>query len=299
MNLSPKSFSSFGLSNDDDDGVALRPPPVAGGAMLPIFLSSLSRNGSGSSWERELVEVTLELDGDDSIVVCGMSEAASVDTRPRSAGRLTRSLSTAPARIRQTLEKLLRSESTRTTASSVSTETGRFTRIRQTLGKLLRSDSTRTTTSVCRERDIERQTPIMSARDKRKEEVKLQRTRSSAQRALQGLQFINKTTKGNSCGCDWECGCDEMWKKVEKRFETLSKEGLLAREDFGECVGMKDSKEFAVSVFDALARRRRQKLEKITKDELHDFWLLISDQSFDARLQIFFDILPSIRKQMY
>ncbi|XP_048597552.1 respiratory burst oxidase homolog protein E isoform X1 [Brassica napus] len=296
MKLSPKSFSNFSLSNDDD-GVELRPSPVAGGAMLPIFLSSLSRNGSGSSWKRELVEVTLELDGDDSIVVCGMSEAASVDTRPR----LMRNLSTAPARIRQTLEKLLRSESSRTTVSSVgareiSIETGRFGRIRQTLGKLLRSDSTRTTTSVGRERDIEsqgRETPIMSARDKRKEEVKLQRTRSSAQRALQGLQFINKTTKGNSCGCGWDCDCDEMWKKVEKRFETLSKEGLLAREYFGECVGMKDSKEFAVSVFDALARRRRQKLEKITKDELHDFWLLISDQSFDARLQIFFDMADS------
>ncbi|CAF2050209.1 unnamed protein product [Brassica napus] len=296
MKLSPKSFSNFSLSNDDD-GVELRPSPVAGGAMLPIFLSSLSRNGSGSSWKRELVEVTLELDGDDSIVVCGMSEAASVDTRPR----LMRNLSTAPARIRQTLEKLLRSESSRTTVSSVgareiSIETGRFGRIRQTLGKLLRSDSTRTTTSVGRERDIEsqgRETPIMSARDKRKEEVKLQRTRSSAQRALQGLQFINKTTKGNSCGCGWDCDCDEMWKKVEKRFETLSKEGLLAREYFGECIGMKDSKEFAVSVFDALARRRRQKLEKITKDELHDFWLLISDQSFDARLQIFFDMADS------
>ncbi|WZZ18686.1 hypothetical protein YC2023_111775 [Brassica napus] len=296
MKLSPKSFSNFSLSNDDD-GVELRPSPVAGGAMLPAFLSSLSCNGSGSSWERELVEVTLELDGDDSIVVSGMSEAASVDTRPR----LMRNLSTAPARIRQTLEKLLRSESSRTTVSSVgareiSIETGRFGRIRQTLGKLLRSDSTRTTTSVGRERDIEsqgRETPIMSARDKRKEEVKLQRTRSSAQRALQGLQFINKTTKGNSCGCGWDCDCDEMWKKVEKRFETLSKEGLLAREYFGECVGMKDSKEFAVSVFDALARRRRQKLEKITKDELHDFWLLISDQSFDARLQIFFDMADS------
>lgn len=57
---------------------------------------------------------------------------------------------------------------------------------------------------------------------------------------------------------------------------------------------MVDSKEFAVSVFDALARRRRQKLEKITKDELHDFWLQISDQSFDARLQIFFDMYVSL-----
>ena len=53
---------------------------------------------------------------------------------------------------------------------------------------------------------------------------------------------------------------------------------------------MVDSKEFAVRIFDALARRRRQKLGKIYKEELHDFWLQVSDQSFDARLQIFFDM---------
>ncbi|KAJ4916167.1 Riboflavin synthase-like superfamily protein [Raphanus sativus] len=321
MKLSPLSFStssSFSHGADethDVDGVELRPSPVTGGAMLPVFLNGLSRNGdsgSGSSWERELVEVTLELDGDsNSIVVCGMSEAAtSADSRPRS-GRLTRSLSTTPTRIRQTIGRLLRSDSTRTTTSSASCDrdverhtaaetAGKLTRslstasarIRKTFGKLLRSDSTAS-------RDVERlgaagtETPIMSARDRRRVDAKLQRTTSSAQRALKGLQFINKTTKGNSCGCDRDCDCDQMWKKVEKRFETLSKEGLLAREDFGECVGMKDSKEFAVSVFDALARRRRQKLEKITRDELHDFWLQISDQSFDARLQIFFDMVDS------
>ena len=55
-------------------------------------------------------------------------------------------------------------------------------------------------------------------------------------------------------------------------------------------VGMVDSKEFAVGIFDALARRRRQKIARITKEELRDFWLQISDQSFDARLQIFFDM---------
>ncbi|CDY26689.1 BnaA06g13330D [Brassica napus] len=281
MKLSPLSFStqsSFSHGGDGyDDGVELRPSPSTGGAMLPVFLNGLTRDGdsgSGSSWERELVEVTLELNGDDSIVVCGMSEATS-DSQPRSvnvSGRLTRSLSTTPTRIRQTFGRLLRSDSMRPTTSSVSTtDTGR---------------------------DVERQgaagteTPIMSARDRRRENAILQRSTSSAKRALKGLQFINKTTKGNSCDCnrDCDCDCDQMWKKVEKRFETLSKEGLLAREDFGECVGMKDSKEFAVSVFDALARRRRQKLEKITRDELHDFWLQISDQSFDARLQIFFDI---------
>ncbi|KAG7654829.1 Ferric reductase transmembrane component-like domain [Arabidopsis suecica] len=282
MKLSPLSFStssSFSHADGIDDGVELISSPFAGGAMLPVFLNDLSRNsgesGSGSSWERELVEVTLELDvGDDSILVCGMSEAASVDSRARSVdlvtARLSRNLSNASTRIRQKLGKLLRSESWKTTTSSTAGE---------------------------RDRDLERQTAvtlgILTARDKRKEDAKLQRSTSSAQRALKGLQFINKTTRGNSCVCDWDCDCDQMWKKVEKRFESLSKNGLLARDDFGECVGMVDSKDFAVSVFDALARRRRQKLEKITKDELHDFWLQISDQSFDARLQIFFDMADS------
>lgn len=54
--------------------------------------------------------------------------------------------------------------------------------------------------------------------------------------------------------------------------------------------GMENSKEFAVGIFDALARRKERKVSKITKEELHQFWLQISDQSFDARLQIFFDM---------
>jgi hypothetical protein len=44
----------------------------------------------------------------------------------------------------------------------------------------------------------------------------------------------------------------------------------------------KDSKEFAVGIFDALARRRRQNIGKAAKEELHDFWLQILDQIFDA-----------------
>lgn len=53
---------------------------------------------------------------------------------------------------------------------------------------------------------------------------------------------------------------------------------------------MKDSKEFALELFDALSRRRRLKVEKITKDELYEYWSQITDQSFDSRLQIFFDM---------
>ncbi|KAJ8750892.1 hypothetical protein K2173_016073 [Erythroxylum novogranatense] len=141
-------------------------------------------------------------------------------------------------------------------------------RIRRKFG-WLRSRSSRTTSS-----EIEGRT--LSARDARKMKAKLQRTRSSAQRALKGLRFISKNTVGVS-------DSEEMWRRVESRFNSLAKDGLLAREDFGECIGMVDSKEFAVCIFDALARRRRQRVSRITKEELREFWLQISDQSFDAR----------------
>ncbi|KAK3001923.1 hypothetical protein RJ639_021162 [Escallonia herrerae] len=145
----------------------------------------------------------------------------------------------------------------------------------------LRSPST-TSSDVDQEPTV---SASVSAREAMKMKAKLVRTKSSAQRALGGLRFISKTT-GTS-------DADALWKMVESRFECLAKDGLLSREDFGECIGMSDSKEFALGVFDALARRRRQKVKKITKAELHEFWLQISDQSFDARLQIFFDMADS------
>jgi respiratory burst oxidase len=53
---------------------------------------------------------------------------------------------------------------------------------------------------------------------------------------------------------------------------------------------MKDSGGFAEELFDALARRKGQLLKAISLEELRDFWSLISDQKFDSRLQIFFDM---------
>lgn len=138
----------------------------------------------------------------------------------------------------------------------------------------LRSGSSRTSTSEVEDRAI-------TARDARRIKARLQRATSSAQRALKGLRFISKTTGENDA--------ENLWRKVESRFDALAEDGLLGREEFGECIGM-DSKEFAGGIFEALARRRRQRVARITKEELRDFWLQITDQSFDARLQIFFDM---------
>lgn len=57
---------------------------------------------------------------------------------------------------------------------------------------------------------------------------------------------------------------------------------------------MRDSKEFGLEMFDALSRRRRLKVDKISREELYEFWSQITDQSFDSRLQIFFDMYVSL-----
>ncbi|BAT05718.1 Os08g0453700 [Oryza sativa Japonica Group] len=125
----------------------------------------------------------------------------------------------------------------------------------------------------------------MAARERRRIQARLNRSRSGARRALKGLRFISRTTGSAEAA--------ELWTRVEHRFNALSRDGLLSRDNFGDCIGMEDSKEFAVGIFDALARRRRQELERISKEELYDFWVQISDQSFDARLQIFFDMVDT------
>lgn len=53
---------------------------------------------------------------------------------------------------------------------------------------------------------------------------------------------------------------------------------------------MNESTEFADELYDALARKRFIEATSITKAELHHFWEQITDTSFDARLQTFFDM---------
>lgn len=52
----------------------------------------------------------------------------------------------------------------------------------------------------------------------------------------------------------------------------------------------KESKEFAGELFRALARRRNIRSDSIDKAQLKEFWEQISDESFDSRLQTFFDM---------
>ncbi|KAH0731629.1 hypothetical protein KY289_002817 [Solanum tuberosum] len=108
---------------------------------------------------------------------------------------------------------------------------------------------------------------------------KIDRSKSGAARALRGLQFMNKNVG------------TEGWSEVESRFDQLAVNGMLTKSLFGQCIGMKESSEFAEELFDALARKRCITSPAVTKDELREFWEQITDTSFDARLQTFFDMV--------
>lgn len=89
-----------------------------------------------------------------------------------------------------------------------------------------RTPSARTSTS-----DAEEQAAV-PAREIMKMKAKMMRTKSSAQRALGGLRFISRSTGGG------ESNPDMLWKLVESRFHVLAVDGLLSRQDFGECIGI-------------------------------------------------------------
>jgi respiratory burst oxidase len=90
----------------------------------------------------------------------------------------------------------------------------------------LRSLSLQTSTSSSESVTTAVEDPMM-ARNARRMRAELERTRSSAQRGLKGLRFISKSGEAS----------EELWRKVEKRFGFLAKDGLLDREEFGECIG--------------------------------------------------------------
>ncbi|XP_059442674.1 respiratory burst oxidase homolog protein A-like [Corylus avellana] len=119
----------------------------------------------------------------------------------------------------------------------------------------------------------------LEGRAQRRQLARLNQNRSGAQRALRGLRFISTKTQD----------AVDAWDQVHSNFDVLARDGFLDRTDFARCIEMEDSKDFGLEMFDALSHRRG--LDKINRDELHDFWLQIADESFDSRLQVFFQMV--------
>lgn len=100
---------------------------------------------------------------------------------------------------------------------------------------------------------------------------------------IEGLRFIDIMGNG-----------EMEWNDVEERFNRLAltqnvgPEPVMKWSDFGFCIGMQQSPEFANELLRALRGTRDWKIH-ITKCELHHFWCRMMEP-FDSRIRIFFDL---------
>ncbi|XP_020223260.1 respiratory burst oxidase homolog protein A [Cajanus cajan] len=233
-----------------------------------------------NSAAEEFVEVTLDLQDDDTIVLRSVEPASviNIDDSVSGSGYETPASVTRSPTIRRSSSRGFRQFSQELKAEAVakarqfSQELRRFSWSHGNASRALSSSSAPNAGAGFE--------TALAARALRKQRAQLDRTRSGAQKALRGLKFISSKSNGV-----------DAWNEVQSNFSRLAKDGFLYRADFAQCIGMKDSKEFALELFDALSRKRRLRVDKISRDELFEFWSQITDQSFDSRLQIFFDMV--------
>ncbi|GAV85082.1 Ferric_reduct domain-containing protein/FAD_binding_8 domain-containing protein/NAD_binding_6 domain-containing protein/NADPH_Ox domain-containing protein [Cephalotus follicularis] len=246
-----------------------------------------STSSPGAESNEELVEVTLDLQDDDTIILRSV-EPATVINVDDAAGAEPTSVSRSSSTIKRSSSNMLRHFSQELKAEAVAKARHFSQELKAELirrfswshGHASRVLSAPSSSSSSATQNVD---SALAARALRKQRARLDRTRSSAQKALRGLRFISNNN-GKRNGVD-------AWNQVESNFNKLAKDGYLYRPDFAQCIGMRDSNEFALELFDALSRRRRLKVNKISRDELYEYWSQITDQEFDSRLQIFFDMV--------
>ncbi|KAD6795092.1 hypothetical protein E3N88_05988 [Mikania micrantha] len=254
--------------------------------MLSESSSPAYTDASSMNPAEEFVEVTLDLQDDDSFILRSVEPATVIHVDNDPGAGMEIPLSTSSSRsstMRRSSSNRFRQFSQELKAEAVAKARQFSTELRRfpwSYGHASRASSSSATQNVVvgggRSDSV-----ALAARAMRKQRAQLDRTRSGAHRALKGLRFISNS-KINGV---------DRWNEVQNNFDRLAKDGFLFRADFAECIGMKDSEEFALEVYDAISRKRRFKVDKISKDELSDYWSKITDQSFDSRLQIFFDMV--------
>ncbi|RDX91801.1 Respiratory burst oxidase-like protein E, partial [Mucuna pruriens] len=84
------------------------------------------------------------------------------------------------------------------------------------------------------------------------------------------------------------------WKDVEKRFDQVARTGsdtepVVTWSEFGFCLGMQSSPDFANELLSALRGGKDWK-SNITKTDLYNLWFQMKDNSFNSRMRIFFDM---------
>nr|CAB3478215.1 unnamed protein product [Digitaria exilis] len=261
----------------------------AGTTPRSLSTGSSPRGSDRSSDDgEELVEVTLDLQEDDTIILRSVEPAAAaaaaaaatgaprlpLGARGDRSGGASSSRSRSPSIRRTSSHRLLQfSQELKAEAMSIARQ------FSQDLTKRFGRTHSRAEGQEHPQAPASGIDAALAARAARRQRAQLDRTRSGAHKALRGLRFISSNQANNA------------WMEVQANFDRLACDGFLSRADFAECIGMTESKEFALELFDTLSRRRQMQVDRINKEELREIWQQITDNSFDSRLQIFFDMV--------
>ncbi|KAI3908930.1 hypothetical protein MKW98_021999 [Papaver atlanticum] len=268
--------------------------------------SSPVNNETSGAMDQEFVEVTLDFQDDDTIVLRSVEPATIIDLDQEiiisggggggggSETSLSSTASRSPA-IKRSSSHKFRQFSQELKKETVAKAKAFSQEIKAELNRRFswshnQSSKTLSSSTAVANNNVGTADAALAARALRKQRAQLDRTQSGAHKALRGLRFISNSNSNSSSHRN-NINSVDAWNEVQSNFDGLAKDGFLFRADFGQCIGMKDSKEFALELFDALSRRRRLNIDKISKEELYEFWSQITDQSFDSRLQIFFDMV--------
>lgn len=184
--------------------------------------------------EEEFVEVTLDLQDDDTIILRSVEPATvTVRVSDEEAEGMASSMPETPSRsptVRRSSSNRLFQFSQELKAEAVakakhfSAELRRFSWSRQ--GSRAMSSSSSLNVFVGGSNDG--LDSALAARALRRQRAQLDRTRSGAQKALRGLKFISSRKSSEI----------EAWEEVQSNFNKLSKDGFLNRSDFAQCIGI-------------------------------------------------------------
>jgi respiratory burst oxidase len=202
-----------------------------------LSTGSSSRGSDRSSDDgEELVEVTLDLQEDDTIVLRGVEPAAAAagsglggigDPSPSAAAHPA-SRSQSPAMRRTSSHRLLQfSQELKAEAMARAKQfsqdlTKRFTRT-HSRANLTGDHHQLSSAASAPASAIE---SALEARAARRQRAQLDRTKSGAQRAIRGLRFISASSKPSNA-----------WIEVQANFDRLARDGYLSRDDFPKCIG--------------------------------------------------------------
>lgn len=185
---------------------------------------------SNGGYGEEFVEVTIDLQDDDTIVLRSVEPATAInidissDETSGGGGMMTpASISRSPT-MKRTSSNRLRQFSQELKAEAVA----KAKQLSHELKRFSWSRSFSGTLTSANQNGGGMVNSALEARALRKQRAQLDRTRSSAQRALRGLRFISNKNKNV-----------EGWNDVQTNFEKLAKNGYIYRSDFAQCIGSK------------------------------------------------------------